>query len=52
MKNTRTPRTLSDCQFVTGYQSAQPQPSRLADWLLATLIGAGLALALVHWWAA
>jgi hypothetical protein len=52
MKNVTTPRMLADCTFRTGYQTAQlPQRSRLADVLLATAIGAVLAVALVHWWA-
>lgn len=51
MKNVTTPRTLAQCQFVTGYQSANPKPSRAADWSLATVIGICIAVALVHWWA-
>ena len=51
MKNVTTPRTLAECGFVAGYQSAQPRPSRVADWILATVVGIMLAAALVHWWA-
>ena len=52
MKNDRTPRTLADSSFDVGYQSAQPRShSRPSDWILATCIGAGLALWLVTWWA-
>ena len=52
MKNYRTPRTLAESSFVTGYLSASNEefanqwPSRL----LAVAIGIGLALALVKWW--
>ena len=46
-----TPRQLSECRFVTGYRGVQPKPSRVADWILASIVGALGALALIHWWA-
>lgn len=47
-----TPRTLADCQWTTGYSSAQPTRSDTAASIaLAISIGVLLALALVHWWA-
>jgi hypothetical protein len=49
MKNERTPRTLADCQWRTGYQSANPQPrSNWAGWWLAVVIGVSLALVLAY----
>jgi hypothetical protein len=54
MRNERTPRTLAESHFVTGYRSAGLRPptrlERIADVLLATGIGIFVALALVHWW--
>ena len=49
-RNIKTPRTLSEAVFVTGYQSASIKVSRMADWILASTIGALLAVALVSWW--
>lgn len=46
----QTPRTLADCQWATGYSSAQP-PRTAASIALAISIGVLLALALVNWWA-
>lgn len=51
-----TPRTLAECTFVYGYASIEPMAyrnltrERLAGWLLAAAIGAGLAALLVSWW--
>lgn len=50
MSNYRTPRTLSESRFVTGYPVAH-QPQRLGGVALAFLIGIALALCLVSWWA-
>lgn len=44
----RTPRTLAECRFTTGYPMARRAPSRVAAWLLAIAIGAGLALVIVY----
>ena len=52
MKNIRTPRTLAESSFVTGYLSASNEvfanqwPSRL----LAVAIGIGFAVWLINWW--
>lgn len=53
MKNVNTPRTLAECQFHVGYPSKQPpKPNRIADVVVAVVLGViGAALAL-HWWAA
>lgn len=49
MRNERTPRTLSECQFVTGYSSASPSPQgRWSGWWLAVAIGIALALVLAY----
>lgn len=49
MRNERTPRTLSECVFVTGYTSASlHRPSRWAGWWLAVAIGIALALVLAY----
>ena len=32
MKNERTPRTLADCQWVTGYSSARREANEWARW--------------------
>lgn len=47
MKNERTPRTLAEAQFWTGYQSVNPMPEPEPSpqwwcWLLAIAIGASL----------
>lgn len=50
-----TPRTLADCQFTSGYRSAEPTARprlTVADVLLACAIGGGFAALLVAWWAA
>ena len=54
MKNERTPRTLADCSWQTGYASAQfhrepaPLSQRIYGVLLAVAIGIFAALLLVH----
>lgn len=53
--HTQAPRTLADCTFPVGYESVEPMPKetpmeRFAGYLVAFLIGTGLALALVSWW--
>ena len=45
MKNTRTPRTLSACEFETGYPVAIR--TRRARYYLETAFGAAVILALV-----
>ena len=48
-RNERTPRTLADCQWRTGYRCAEvQQPSRWPSIALAVFIGASLALTLVY----
>lgn len=49
MKNVNTPRTLAECQFHVGYPSKQsPQPSRIADVVVAVVLGVIGAALLVH----
>jgi hypothetical protein len=48
VKNERTPRTLADCQWLTGYQSANPAPRPWGGWWLAVVIGVSLALVLAY----
>ena len=45
MKNYTTPRTLSECNFATGYPLANTAPKweKYADYLLAVVIGVVLA---------
>ena len=48
-----TPRTLADCQFTSGYRSAEPTARprlTVADVLLACAIGGGFAALLIAWW--
>lgn len=56
MKNITTPRTLAECSFSVGYQTADVQrPARtdsVLNYLLAVSIGIFGALALAHWWSA
>jgi hypothetical protein len=47
MKPNATPRTLSECQFTTGYSSASPARTTRADVLLAVAIGIALGAVLV-----
>ena len=53
-RNERTPRTLADCSWQTGYASAQlprdpvPAIERIAGVLLAVAIGVFAALLLAH----
>ena len=51
--HTQTPRTLDECNFQTGYQCANFKEStweRVAGYVLAVVIGVGLAALLVAWW--
>lgn len=49
MKNERTPRTLSEASFVTGYTSASPAPrGNWSGWWLAVAIGVALACVLAY----
>lgn len=57
MKSNKTPRTLAECQFEVGYQSAEFEPiqSRVEAFLsvlLACAIGIGFGICYVVWWAA
>ena len=52
MKNITTPRTLADCSFHVGYPAKQPpQPNRIADVVVAIVLGIAGAAGLLHWWA-
>ena len=52
MKNITTPRTLAECQFVTGYTAAEivKPRTRIADVIFATVLGILGAVALVYGW--
>lgn len=45
MKNYTTPRTLSECNFATGYPLANTEPTweKFAGYALAVVIGVALA---------
>ena len=49
MKNYTTPRTLSECQFVSGYAIANTEPTweKYAGIALAVVIGVALAALLI-----
>ena len=47
-RNERTPRTLADTIYCTGYSSASPAPRSWSGWWLAVIIGAALAAVLVY----
>ena len=51
MKNVTTPRTLADCQFVTGYTRASMQRRRWHDGVSVVVVLAGVvcALAVIGW---
>ena len=54
MKNERTPRTLADASFQTGYaqaamQTLMPTTNRIAGVLLAVALGVFAALFLLHY---
>ena len=47
MKNYRTPRTIAECNFDTGYPIADltiSNADRILGWMLAGAIGIGLGL--------
>lgn len=49
----QTPRTLNECHFTPGYRCGQdhePAWERVAGYVLAVVIGCGLAAALVVGW--
>lgn len=54
----KTPRTLADCTFQYGYASIQPMAHREPTWeivagyVLAVVIGIGLAAVLFFGWSA
>lgn len=52
--HTQTPRTLSDCTFVSGYPSRDfgRRAEAGLSVLLAVIIGVVGAMFLVHWWSA
>ena len=54
MKNERTPRTLADASFQTGYaqaamQTLVPTTNRIAGVLLAVALGVFAAVFLIHY---
>lgn len=50
MKNIRTPRTLADSSFETGYSTVQfvPRRDRVAGYILAVVIGVTLTLTVIY----
>lgn len=50
----QTPRTLNECHWTPGYQSLKSDKEPLwevvAGYVLALVIGVGLAFLLVAWW--
>ncbi len=48
--NFQTPRNFADCTWVQGYGRSEPLWERVAGYVLAFAIGAGLAVLLVTWW--
>jgi hypothetical protein len=48
--NFQTPRNFADCTWVQGYGRTEPLWERVAGYVLAFAIGAGLACLLVAWW--
>jgi hypothetical protein len=48
--NFQTPRNFADCTWVQGYGRTEPLWERVAGYVLAFAIGAGLAVTLVAWW--
>ena len=50
----KTPRTLNECHWTPGYQSVpsdkEPLWEVVAGYVLALLIGFGMAALLVAWW--
>lgn len=49
----KTPRTLNECHWTPGYQTIQdkePLWEVIAGYVLAILLGIGLAGLLVAWW--
>ena len=52
MKNYTTPRTVSECEWTTGYPTLPREAAKsnpIMSVLLATLIGVLCALLLAHW---
>jgi len=48
--NFQTPRNFADCTWVQGYGRTEPLWERVAGYVLAFVIGAGLAVTFVAWW--
>lgn len=50
MKNIRTPRTLAESSFETGYSSVQfiPRRDRIAGYILAVCIGVALTVTVMY----
>lgn len=52
--NLQTPRTMNECQWTPGYQSLkddrEPLWEIVAGYVLALVIGIGMAGLLVAWW--
>jgi len=50
MKNLKTPRTSAECLWVQGHGPVEPLYEKVAGYVLAFVIGAGMATLLVAWW--
>jgi hypothetical protein len=50
MKNLQTPRTSAECIYVQGHGQPEPLWEQVAGYVLAFVIGAGMACLLVSWW--
>lgn len=48
MKNLRTPRTLADSSFETGYSAVSPRRSDWRSYVLAVVIGVALTLTVIY----
>jgi len=52
MKNLKTPRTSAEFNWVQGHGPVEPLWEKVAGYVLAFAIGAGMACLLVAWWSA
>jgi hypothetical protein len=50
MKNLKTPRTSAEFNWVQGHGPVEPLWEKVAGYVLAFVIGAGMACLLVAWW--
>jgi hypothetical protein len=48
--NLTTPRTLNECHWTPGYHSLTSGKKSIAGYVLAVVIGVGIAAMLIVWW--